>query len=255
MEQKLNKSITFDAPNILICGVSALVGDSLSETLRQSAIRVRGCFECVGDLKRHSEVDKIDAFVFFAGQNASAADEVKEINTIANGRPIIVLCSTSAGQFWMSQLRNFEIDCLLSTDVGAGDLPDFIRLACRGHRLIAGSCVPQACDEETLSVSPELLCALSTEETQIMKFLSKGCSNKTIANETSSSEATVKLHLRRIMKKLHVENRTQAAVIAATHGMQQPVTNGTAKKSVASRRLRKRQPRNSPRLVSERMSN
>ena len=46
--------------------------------------------------------------------------------------------------------------------------------------------------------------------------LRNGKSNKLIARELTITEGTVKLHVRRIMKKLGVENRTQVALLATS---------------------------------------
>jgi DNA-binding NarL/FixJ family response regulator len=51
-------------------------------------------------------------------------------------------------------------------------------------------------------------------ELEVISCLKKGQSNKLIARKLTICEGTVKLHVRRIMKKLGVENRTQAALVA-----------------------------------------
>ena len=58
---------------------------------------------------------------------------------------------------------------------------------------------------------------LSKRERQILASLAVGRSNKQIAEENSLTEATIKVHLRNILRKIHATNRTQAAVWAITH--------------------------------------
>jgi DNA-binding NarL/FixJ family response regulator len=48
----------------------------------------------------------------------------------------------------------------------------------------------------------------------VLACLKNGLSNKQIARELDMSEATVKVHVRHIMKKLGASNRTQAVVLA-----------------------------------------
>jgi two-component system nitrate/nitrite response regulator NarL len=55
---------------------------------------------------------------------------------------------------------------------------------------------------------------LSDRETQILKLLMQGASNKVIARDLGLAEATVKVHVKAILKKVRVENRTQAAMWA-----------------------------------------
>jgi DNA-binding NarL/FixJ family response regulator len=55
---------------------------------------------------------------------------------------------------------------------------------------------------------------LTPSEQRVLALLKKGKPNKAIARELDIEETTVKVHVRRIMKKLHAANRTQAALVA-----------------------------------------
>lgn len=68
-------------------------------------------------------------------------------------------------------------------------------------------------------VPPASRDALSERETAIVARLAEGMPNKVIAQDLTITEATVKVHLKSILKKLGVTNRTQAAVWAITNGM------------------------------------
>jgi DNA-binding NarL/FixJ family response regulator len=61
--------------------------------------------------------------------------------------------------------------------------------------------------------------ALTSREEEILCQLSNGAANKEIANTLSISEHTVKIHMKNILKKLHMSNRTQAAIYAQRHGL------------------------------------
>jgi DNA-binding NarL/FixJ family response regulator len=56
--------------------------------------------------------------------------------------------------------------------------------------------------------------SLTPSEQRVLELLRKGQPNKVIARELDIEETTVKVHVRRIMKKLHAANRTQAALVA-----------------------------------------
>jgi two-component system nitrate/nitrite response regulator NarL len=58
---------------------------------------------------------------------------------------------------------------------------------------------------------------LSTRELEILKFLVAGDSNKVIARTCNLAESTVKIHLKTILRKIRVRNRTQAAIWAMQH--------------------------------------
>ena len=55
---------------------------------------------------------------------------------------------------------------------------------------------------------------LSAVEARVLDGVAKGKTNKVIAHTCDITEATVKAHLKSIMRKIRVENRTQAAIWA-----------------------------------------
>jgi two-component system, NarL family, nitrate/nitrite response regulator NarL len=59
---------------------------------------------------------------------------------------------------------------------------------------------------------------LSEREAQILDGLVKGHANKVIARTCDITEATVKVHMKSIMRKIRVDNRTQAAIWAMANG-------------------------------------
>ena len=59
---------------------------------------------------------------------------------------------------------------------------------------------------------------LSPREQEILQALVTGASNKMIANRLGITEATVKVHLKTLLRKIDVNNRTQAAIWAMNNG-------------------------------------
>lgn len=59
---------------------------------------------------------------------------------------------------------------------------------------------------------------LTRRQRDVLGLISQGKSNKLIADALAMSESTVKAHVKQIIKRLHVSNRTQAALLATGHG-------------------------------------
>ncbi|WP_246529410.1 LuxR C-terminal-related transcriptional regulator [Microvirga zambiensis] len=59
--------------------------------------------------------------------------------------------------------------------------------------------------------------SLSGREAQILHLITQGASNKVIARDLGLAEATVKVHVKAILRKVKVSNRTQAALWAQQH--------------------------------------
>ena len=54
--------------------------------------------------------------------------------------------------------------------------------------------------------------SLTQRELEILKLIAKGMSNKVIARELDISDGTVKVHVKHLLKKLHLRSRVEAAV-------------------------------------------
>jgi two-component system nitrate/nitrite response regulator NarL len=60
-------------------------------------------------------------------------------------------------------------------------------------------------------------CKLSERETQVLIYLRQGAPNKIIARQFDLTEATIKVHVKAILRKIGAANRTQAAMWASQH--------------------------------------
>ena len=72
---------------------------------------------------------------------------------------------------------------------------------------------PAGTSASTAAVTP-----LSPREMEILELVTRGASNKEIAHRLTISEQTVKNHMTAVLRKLRVDDRTQAAVYALRHG-------------------------------------
>ncbi len=69
----------------------------------------------------------------------------------------------------------------------------------------------------------EAFVPLSPREMEILQHITRGMSNKEIAHQLGISHQTVKNHMTAILHKLDVEDRTQAAMYAVSHGWVRPM--------------------------------
>ncbi|QFT82344.1 Transcriptional regulatory protein DegU [Roseovarius sp. THAF27] len=60
---------------------------------------------------------------------------------------------------------------------------------------------------------------LTKREQEVLKGLTEGKSNKAIARDLDLTEPTIKLHMKTLFRKLEVNNRTQAAIVARDAGL------------------------------------
>jgi len=108
-------------------------------------------------------------------------------------------------------LKNLDADELFNTleTIAQGDVPM--------TRAMAAS-VLKGFSKQSLN-DAENVDALTDRETAVLHLVAQGSSNPQIADALTISINTVKTHLRNILEKLQLENRTQAATYAIEHGL------------------------------------
>jgi DNA-binding NarL/FixJ family response regulator len=108
-------------------------------------------------------------------------------------------------------------------DIEPDDLVESIRKLMRGENTLH----PRATSELMKNREPQIepphkLYPLTPREQDVLSELTKGKSNREIASSLFVTEKTVKTHISNIFSKLHVQDRTQAALYAVKHGLTEP---------------------------------
>lgn len=131
---------------------------------------------------------------------------------------IIALTTFDDDEYVFDCLRSGAVGYLLK-DAPSENLFAAIRAAVRGESFLQPSVTSRVLAEFTRlsdqpSVSSKLVEPLSDREREILRLISKGSSNREIADELYITEGTVKNHVTNILGKLNVRDRTQAALKA-----------------------------------------
>jgi DNA-binding NarL/FixJ family response regulator len=131
---------------------------------------------------------------------------------------VLALTSVLEDASIVGAIRAGAIGYLLK-DTQADALCQAIKAAAAGQVQLT----PKAAARLMQAIStPESSEALTERETEVLRLLAQGQSNKQIARDLSISEQTVKSHVSRILAKLGVQSRTQATLYAIRTGMVAP---------------------------------
>lgn len=129
---------------------------------------------------------------------------------------VIALTSVLEDASVVGAVRAGAIGYLLK-DTEADELCRAIKAAATGQVQLSPQAAARLMREvRTPDESPE---TLSERETDVLRLLARGYSNKEIAQDLSLSEKTVKTHVSNILGKLNVPSRTQAALYAVRAGL------------------------------------
>lgn len=133
-----------------------------------------------------------------------------------NKIPVKVLILTVHNEVeYLLKAVDIGIDGYLLKDSSYDELKEAIDVIISGNTYIQPSLLPALNESmEDYALDKEKIEWLTKRELDVLRLISKGCSNKKISDELTISERTVKNHISHIFRKIDVQDRTQAAVFA-----------------------------------------
>ncbi len=145
-------------------------------------------------------------------------DGITAITAIRRELPdieIIALTSVLEDASVVGAIKAGAIGYLLK-DTHADELCRAIKAAAAGQVQLSPQAAARLMREVQLPESPE---TLTERETEVLRLIGKGLSNKDIARALNIGEKTVKTHVSSVLSKLGVSSRTQAALYAVKIGL------------------------------------
>lgn len=110
----------------------------------------------------------------------------------------------------------------LTTDISPDALLRSLQLAVLGETVfptyLAGMLADGVRERRPALVPASNACGLSDREIETVQCLVRGDSNKLIAKRLNITEATIKVHIKSVLRKIKASNRTQAAIWALSQG-------------------------------------
>ncbi len=150
-------------------------------------------------------------------------DGVEATRQVKNTTPrtqVVVLTSYHEDEHIFPAIRAGALSYVLK-DIGPDELADVIRRAARGeavlHPQVAARLIQEVQGRRHSSTNP--FTELSDREMEVLRLIAAGSSNAAIAEQLVISQKTVKGHVSNILGKLHLVDRTQAAVYAWREGI------------------------------------
>ncbi len=147
-------------------------------------------------------------------------ETTRRIKDISPRTQIIVLTSYHQDEYIFPALKAGAISYLLK-DVTTDELLEAICRAAVGeatlHPRVAARVVQEIYGKESGGINP--FTELTEREIEVLQLIAKGYTNQRIAEKLIISHGTVKRHVSNILNKLHLADRTQAAVYAWEQGI------------------------------------
>lgn len=206
--------------SVLIVDDHEIVRQGLASLVRDSPIRICGEAatpeEAVRQArKHHPAVVLLDVRI----GDRDGLDVIKRIRTAAPGVRVVMLSAFDNSTYVARAVAAGAHDYVLKT-ASRGELIAAVTGAAAGRpptrlgefRRVAGVMAKR--EPATASGVP-----LTPRETQVLRQIALGLANQEIADALAISVETVKEHVQNVLRKISVNDRTQAAVWALRHGL------------------------------------
>ncbi len=152
--------------------------------------------------------------------NGDGLQATREIKRRFPQVAVVILTSSDRNDHLLEAVRS-EASGYLLKNLDADELFNTLEAIMQGEvpmtRAMASSVLKNYLKQ--MRHDEEQVDALTERELAVLHLVAKGSSNPQIADELSISINTVKTHLRNILDKLQLDNRTQAATFAIEHGI------------------------------------
>lgn len=193
------------------------VARSLSE---EPDFRVEGVGVSSGDAVRLATELQPDILLLDLSMPGGGLSALPDILAAAPATRVVVLTVSEADEDVLTALRGGARGYVLK-GVSAANLVEIVRGVLAGESYVAPSLAARILAEmrdgeesdRDKAAPANLLSGLTRREEQILRLVADGNSNKEVARRLGLQEKTIKHHMTRILQKLHVRNRTEAAVL------------------------------------------
>ena len=147
-------------------------------------------------------------------------EATRQIKRVSPRTQVIVLTSYYEDEHVFPALRAGAISYTLK-DLRPAELVEIVRKAAEGESVLHPRVASRLIQEvrQAKRAVPPAFAELTERELEVLRMIAEGHSNAVIAGQLVLSEKTVKGHVSNILGKLHMEDRTQAAVFAWQQGL------------------------------------
>ncbi len=209
---------------VAVVSRNTLAREGMSRILDGDIFSVTESHDSSLGLLKNTERDACPRLVIIdEAEDQSVCSEVEQLQEELPEARVVVLTNAYDFDAMVGAFRA-GVDGYIVKRIGCEPLIESLKLVNMGEKVMPSELakgLPRRWVSDSLSTMSqrELIDLLSEREIETLRYLIAGSPNKVIAGHLNISEATVKVHVKAILRKLGVQNRTQAAIWAVNHGI------------------------------------
>lgn len=226
--------------NIAIISQNEIEGEGLRRILTEQAFAVIGVHrDPVGlDLGRmNDQAGTMPLVIVDANSEEDGLETCRYVHERWPDCKIVIIAADCQSRA-VAEAFHAGIDGYVGKHISCASLAEMLKLVALGEKMIPSQVIfdlaslkgDGGMDEVKVSTGEA---NLSDREIEILKGLIRGEPNKVISRRLLITEATVKVHVKSILRKLGVMNRTQAAIWGMSHGLTGGSQSGAVTSAVA----------------------
>jgi two-component system nitrate/nitrite response regulator NarL len=193
-----------------------LFREGLKHLLAGTRFEVGAEFNTIDLATEHAALDGAEPALVISGQAIKEAADLRSLRDAHPAARLVVLADDLSVDMLREAMAG-GADGFLIKNVSPEALIQSLQLIMLGEKVFPTNLASMLLDMSAPSPQQSIR-GLSPREQEILQSLVTGASNKMIAIRLGITEATVKVHLKTLLRKIDVNNRTQAAIWAMNNG-------------------------------------
>lgn len=144
---------------------------------------------------------------------------INQVRSYFPTQPILLICDHPTPDL-INTCFEANLSGPIDESIGPDEIIRFVELTAAGHAVMTRATVNTLIHQKRIGLDGEaqrIVDQMSAKEITILLQMAEGASNKEIARTLNVSETTIKSHVKSVLTKLHVSNRTRAAIWCHRH--------------------------------------
>lgn len=206
-----------DTKSVVVVHHHALIREGIAKILQEAGFHVRQA-DTERSLLQLVAQHNPDVMLVDCEVSEVDPDTVRGLTEKFPRTTVVILTRPQSAEAFLPAMQAGARGCL-SVNLSSQEFVQALRMLAKGDIIVSQEMVKGVKEELAADQTPKIKDDISGREREVLQLVSRGATNREIAERLIVSEHTVKVHLRNILDKLNLRNRQQVAAYAVQKGL------------------------------------